>query len=75
MLDNDQHDRGEGNDPKQGVTKGRAGRQVRGPISGIDESYSDQQPRTDVFQQIQCPRMGVMVDFQFVQKRHTIYDL
>ena len=42
MLDNDQHDGREGDDPQEGVAELGACREIRRPVSGIDKAYGDE---------------------------------
>lgn len=41
MLDNDQHDGREGDDPQEGVAELGARGEIRRPIPGIDKAYGD----------------------------------
>ena len=48
MLQENQHDRGQRNHPKEVVAELGAGRDIGGPIPGINETYGYQQARSQI---------------------------
>ena len=52
VLEQDQHEGGEGDHPEQRVAVGRAGGDVGGPVAGIDEADGHEEAGADVFEDV-----------------------
>jgi hypothetical protein len=61
VLQDDKHNGGEGNHPKQFVTKLRSGSDIRGPIARIDKTDRNKQPRSDVLEDIKSTKTGFVI--------------
>ena len=53
VLQHDEHHGREGNHPKQGIAKIGSGRQIAGPVAGVNKTDRDEQARPDVTENVE----------------------
>lgn len=73
MLQRYQHNCGEGDDPQECISVFRTCSKITCPVARIYEAYSNQKPRSNVFENIQTTQdMGMVLVLKFFDNIHPV---